>query len=119
MNTIPRLILISDFNSFNYRISLRFKDTATDEFIGPKFANRDAAADWYRDFIASFYDGHEKRSSKRDRRIYSGTRQVEQRQNGRRLVDQGYDFEDRAKWILKDIATLQRALESKERGHGA
>ena len=76
---IPKLILVSDFNSYNYRVSLRFKDLATDEFIGLKFPNREGAAEWYRDFIASFYDGYERRTLRRDRRVYSGTRQVEQR----------------------------------------
>jgi len=106
--SIQTLKLCSDLNSFNYRVTYRHIDCATDQPIGPSFPNKERAREWYLSWLASQHTGAERRETVVDRRRHDKRTQFELRSEGRRRSDQPIEFEDRVGWMLNDLAKLRR-----------
>lgn len=104
----PKLKLVGDVNSFNFRITFQYVEYETEQPVGPKHPSMQRAQEWYRDWHNSFYEGAERRTSKQDRRKIDQRRQFELRSAGRRKADQEIEFEDRVKWLTRDIQNLKR-----------
>ena len=104
----PKLKLIGDVNSFNFRITYQYVEYETELPVGPKHQSMQRAQEWYRDWHNSFYEGEERRKSKQDRRRSEQRRQFELRSAGRRKADQDVEFEDRVRWLMRDISQVAR-----------
>jgi len=103
----PKLKLVGDVNSFNFRITYQYVEYETEVPVGPKHPSMQRAQEWYRDWHNGFYEGEERRASKQDRRKSEQRRQFELRSAGRRKADQDVEFEDRVKWLMRDITNLK------------
>lgn len=109
MNEPQKLKLCSDLNSFSYRIFYQHYDLATNVPVGPTFANKERAAEWYSKWLTAQYYGEERRESTVDRRRHDKRTTFELRSEGRRSADKPVEFEDRVGWMLRDLAKMRSA----------
>jgi len=103
----PKLTLVKELESDTLRVILQFYD-AEGQAVGPSFANKALALEWYVEANAALYVRPERRQSHIDRRLHenSGQRAEKRAPSGRRHTDREPDFIDNVAKLRQEIKQL-------------
>ena len=107
MSTLPRLTLVRLINGHSYKIAYQFFDE-DNSAVSPAFTGEMKAGEWYQRYIASFYEGEERRERFIDRRDPDANRVS----RGRRFADQETRYVDSARWLELDLARVKSDTET-------